>query len=90
MSPLLTWLLMLSTAIVSVIMLAAAFRIVRGPDDATRAVVADLTYFCALALFVLFVIRAGSEVAMDVVLLGSLIGILSTVALARLLSRGRR
>lgn len=90
MSPLLTVLLAVSTVIVSVSMLVAAVRVLRGPDDATRAVVADLTYFCALALFVLFVIRVGSRVAMDVVMLGSLIGILSTVALARLLSRGRR
>ena len=37
MSSLLTWMLLASTAIVSVSMLAAAFRIVRGPDDATRA-----------------------------------------------------
>ncbi len=90
MSPLLTVLLAVSTAIVSVSMLVAAVRVLRGPDDATRAVVADLTYFCALALFVLFVIRVGSTVAMVVVMLGSLIGVLSTVALARLLSRGRR
>ncbi|HBD22491.1 MAG TPA: transporter, partial [Dietzia sp.] len=41
-------------------------------------------------LFVLFVIRQGSAVALDVVMLGSLIGVLSTVALARLLSRGQR
>jgi len=38
----------------------------------------------------MFVIRSGSAVALDVVMLGSLIGVLSTVALARLLSRGRR
>ena len=70
--------------------MVAAVRAVRGPGDANRAVMADLSYFCAVALFVLFVIRQGSAVALDVVMLGSLIGILSTVALARLLSRGQR
>lgn len=90
MSSLLTVLLAASTAIVAASMLVAAFRVMRGPDDATRAVMADLTYFCAIALFVMFVIRSGSAVALDVVLLGSLVGILSTVALARLLTRGRR
>jgi len=89
-SPLLSTLLWLSTAVVAVSMVTAAVRILRGPDDATRAVVADLVYFCAIALFVLFVVRVGSHVAMDVVMIGSLIGVLSTVALARLLSRGRR
>ncbi|WP_010540064.1 monovalent cation/H+ antiporter complex subunit F [Dietzia alimentaria] len=90
MSPLLTGLLLLSTAIVMASMVVAAVRAVRGPGDANRAVMADLSYFCAVSLFVLFVIRRGSTVALDVVMLGSLIGVLSTVALARLLSRGRR
>ncbi|WP_206680908.1 monovalent cation/H+ antiporter complex subunit F [Dietzia sp. E1] len=90
MSPLLTILLAVSTVIVVASMVVAAVRAVRGPGDANRAVMADLSYFCAVALFVLFVIRQGSAVALDVVMLGSLIGILSTVALARLLSRGQR
>ncbi|AVM64419.1 MULTISPECIES: monovalent cation/H+ antiporter complex subunit F [Dietzia] len=90
MSPLLTVLLGASTVIVVASMVVAAVRAVRGPGDANRAVMADLSYFCAVALFVLFVIRQGSAVALDVVMLGSLIGILSTVALARLLSRGQR
>jgi multicomponent Na+:H+ antiporter subunit F len=89
-SPLLTVLLGASTVIVVASMVVAAVRAVRGPGDANRAVMADLSYFCAVALFVLFVIRQGSAVALDVVMLGSLIGILSTVALARLLSRGQR
>lgn len=90
MSPLLTVLLAVSTVIVVASMVVAAIRAVRGPGDANRAVMADLSYFCAVALFVLFVIRQGSAVALDVVMLGSLIGVLSTVALARLLSRGQR
>ena len=90
MSTLLTILLAVSTTIVVASMVVAAVRAVRGPGDANRAIMADLSYFCAVALFVLFVIRQGSAVALDVVMLGSLIGILSTVALARLLSRGQR
>lgn len=90
MSPLLTVLLAVSTVIVVASMVVAAVRAVHGPGDANRAVMADLSYFCAVALFVLFVIRQGSAVALDVVMLGSLIGVLSTVALARLLSRGQR
>ncbi|UVE94436.1 monovalent cation/H+ antiporter complex subunit F [Dietzia sp. B32] len=90
MSPLLTVLLAVSTLIILMSMVVAAVRAVRGPGDANRAVMADLSFFCAVALFVLFVIRQGSAVALDVVMLGSLIGVLSTVALARLLSRGQR
>lgn len=90
MSTLLSILLGVSTVIVVASMLVAAVRATRGPDDATRAVMADLSYFYAIALFVMLVIRVGSEVSLDVVMLGSLLGVISTVALARLLSRGRR
>ena len=65
MSPLLTVLLGAATVIVAASMLVAAYRAMRGPGDATRAVMADLTYFCAVALFVMFVIRESSAVALQ-------------------------
>lgn len=90
MSVLLAWLLGAALGILALSVVGTVVRIVLGPDDATRIVLADMVFFGALALFTLFVIRRGSAVAVDVVLLGSLIGVLSTVALARMISRGRR
>ncbi|MDX2357120.1 monovalent cation/H+ antiporter complex subunit F [Dietzia sp. PP-33] len=90
MSTLLSTMLAVATVIVAASMLVAAVRAVRGPGDANRAVMADLSYFCAVALFVMFAIREDSAVSLDVVMIGSLVGVLSTIALARLLSRGRR
>ena len=90
MSVLLTWLLGVTMTILAVSLVGTVLRIVRGPDDATRIVLADMVFFGALALFTVFVMLRGSAVAVDVVLLGSLIGVLSTVALARMISRGRR
>ncbi|WP_333618922.1 monovalent cation/H+ antiporter complex subunit F [Dietzia sp.] len=90
MSALLMWLLGISLGIMAAAVVATAVRIVIGPDDQTRIVLADLVFFGALGLFTLFVIRRGSAVAVDVMLIGSLIGILSTVALARMISGGRR
>lgn len=90
MSVLLAWLLGVALGILAISLVGTVVRIVLGPDDATRIVLADMVFFSALALFTVFVMWRGSAVAVDVVLLGSLIGVLSTVALARMISRGRR
>lgn len=82
----------IAAAIVVVALAAAAgtVRVARAPDDATRAVVADLLYFCAIAIFVLAGILRDTAVLFDVALIATLCGILSTVALSRILTRGRR
>ncbi len=84
--------IVIGTAIV-LITLAAVLgfvRIGRAPDDATRAVVADLLFFCVIAVFALAAMMSGSAVLFDVLLIATLLGILTTVALARMLTRGRR
>lgn len=90
MSTLLAWLLGAALAIMALSLVGTALRIVFDRDDETRIVLADMVYFSALALFALFMMWRESVVALDVMMIGSLIGILSTVALARLISRGRR
>lgn len=90
MSTLLAWLLGAALAIMALSLVGTALRIVFDRDDETRIVLADIVYFSALALFALFMMWRESVVALDVMMIGSLIGILSTVALARLISRGRR
>jgi multicomponent Na+:H+ antiporter subunit F len=65
-------------------------RLVLGPDDASRAVVGDLLFFCATAVYVLVSVLRPTAVLYDVVLLATLCGILATAALARMLTRGDR
>jgi multicomponent Na+:H+ antiporter subunit F len=69
---------------------AGLVRIRLGPDDATRAVVADLLFFCAIAIFVLASLLRDTDVLFDVTLIATLTGILATIALARMLTRGER
>jgi multicomponent Na+:H+ antiporter subunit F len=69
---------------------AGVVRVALGPDDATRAVVADLVFFCAIAIFVLAALLRDTAVLFDVTLVATLSGILATVALARMLTRGQR
>jgi multicomponent Na+:H+ antiporter subunit F len=83
----------LVVAAVVVVIVASALgsvQIARGPDDASRAVVGDLLFLCATAVFVLVGVLSDTAVLFDVVLLAALSGILATAALARILTRGER
>jgi multicomponent Na+:H+ antiporter subunit F len=85
-----TIVIFVSLALVVVAAVAGLVRIALGPDDATRAVVADLLFFCAIAIFVLAALLRETAVLFDVTLIATLTGILATVALARMLTRGER
>lgn len=80
---------------IAVAMLAAAIvlgliRIATATDGASRAVVGDLVFFSAIAVMVAVEMMQDSAVILDAVMLASLLGILATIALARILTRGRR
>ncbi|CAN5721316.1 hypothetical protein BH24ACT8_BH24ACT8_21640 [soil metagenome] len=80
-------------ATVAILTLAAVLgiaRVMTATDDATRAVVGDLVYFCAVGLMITMLMATDSAVTFDVSLIAALLGILSTIALSRILTRGRR
>lgn len=79
-----------ATGIVFVCALLGLVRVVTAGDDASRAAASDLIFFCAIATFVLLGSLADFSVLFDVMMIASLVGILATVALARILTRGRR
>lgn len=65
-------------------------RVVTARDEASRAAVGDLVYFAALSIFVVVGMTTGTAVLFDVASLAALLAIVATVALARILTRGRR
>ncbi|WAL40617.1 monovalent cation/H+ antiporter complex subunit F [Brevibacterium sp. BRM-1] len=80
---------------VCILLLAAAIvlgivRAVTAKDSGSRAVVGDLVYFSAIGILTLIAMLGGLSIVLDVILLSSLLGILSTVALSRILTRGHR
>ena len=85
---------MLSVAIhVAGVMLAAAmllcfYRLLRGPDIVDRIVALDTLSICAIAVLVVFGIRAGSTAYFEMALLIALLGFVGTVALCKHLLRG--
>lgn len=78
---------------VAILLLSAVLglaRVMTARDDASVAAVSDLVYFCAVGTFLMIGMASESIVLLDVASLAALIGILATVSLARILTRGRR
>ena len=85
------------TVVVSIcaLILAAAIiigldRVLTARDLGSRAVVSDLIYFSSVAIVTMLGIAVSSSIVLDVVFLASMVGILATIALSRILTRGHR
>jgi multicomponent Na+:H+ antiporter subunit F len=80
----------IAVAIIGVSAVLGMVAIVRANSDASRAVIGDLLFFCAIAAFILVASITYSAVVFDVALIATLLGILATLALGQMLTRGRR
>lgn len=80
---------------ISTFMLAAAvllglWRVWTAPDNATRAIVGDLVYFACVGILIMQGMEHHSTVSVDAAVIAALLGIVATIALARIITRGRR
>lgn len=80
---------------ICIIILAAAIivgllRVLTAKDLGSRAIVSDLMYFSAIGMLAMFGILVSSSIALDAIFLASMVGILATIALSRILTRGLR
>lgn len=82
--------LWLTAVLLAATILVGLFRVAIAPDPASRAVVGDLVFFSGIGLIVILGLFKESAAAVDAALIASVLGILATVALARILTRGRR
>ncbi|MDD9329916.1 MAG: K+/H+ antiporter subunit F [Bartonella sp.] len=82
------WGLYLSQLFLSLAMILALFRLVRGPRAQDRIVGLDALYMTAIFLFLTFDIRSGTTIYFEAVLIISLLGPISSIALAKFLMRG--
>lgn len=64
------------------------WRLVRGPDATDRILALDTMTINAIALLVLFGVRAGSSAYFEAALILAVMGFVGTVALAKYLLRG--
>lgn len=73
---------------VAVSVLLCGWRLLKGPDLPDRILALDTLYMGMVALIVLLNLRWGTALLFEAALLVAMLGFVSTVALARYLSRG--
>ena len=77
-------------AVIGVSLLATLLLMVRTKDVPSRAVLADMIVYCMIATYLVWTLLNDSSIAYEITVLGALLGLLSTVSMARILSKGRR
>lgn len=77
-----------ATFAVGLALLLCGWRLLRGPTAPDRVLALDTMYMNLVALAVLLGLRWATGLVFEVALLIALLGFVSTVALARFLSRG--
>lgn len=82
--------LWVSIGLLALSVVVGLIRVLSAADDASRAIVGDLAYFSSVGVILVLGILTGSPIAADVAMLASVLGILATISLSRILTRGRR
>ncbi|MHA6691956.1 K+/H+ antiporter subunit F [Devosia sp. A449] len=82
------WSLLLAHVLLGLGMVAATYRMIRGPRAQDRILALDAFYVAAMLMLVVFGIRVGTSVYFEVALIIGVLGFVSTVALAKFLMRG--
>lgn len=85
---LLSWSVLIAQVLLVTAMGCAALRILCGPRAQDRVLALDTLYVNAAILLLIFGIRTGSTHYFEVALLMTLLGFVSTAALAKFLMRG--
>lgn len=73
---------------VAVAMLLVGWRLVRGPETTDRILALDTLYINAVALVILLGVRWKTPLLFEAALVVAMLGFVSTVGLARFVSRG--
>ncbi len=72
--------------VLALALVVATVRLVVGPTDADRALGVDFGFAVVIAAIALLAVRLDAPALLDLVLVGTLVGFLSTVAFARLVA----
>lgn len=86
--PLVEWALNFAFACLGLALVLCSVRLLRGPHATDRVLALDTMYINVVALVILYGIRFDTHIYFEAALIVALLGLVSTVALARYLSRG--
>jgi len=84
----LAWALNFAFVCVALAMALCAWRLLRGPETPDRLLALDTLYINAVALAILLGMKLRTDLLFEAALLIAMLGFVSTVALARYVSRG--
>lgn len=84
----LAWALYFAFACVVLAMLLCVWRLLRGPEATDRLLALDSLYINTVALVILAGMKLRSDLLFEAALIIAMLGFVSTVALARYVSRG--
>jgi len=87
-SALLAWALDVGAVTVAVSMLLCGWRLLRGPERLDRILALDTLYMGMVALVILLGMRYDTPLLFEAALIVAMMGFVSTVALARYVTRG--
>jgi multicomponent K+:H+ antiporter subunit F len=84
----LSWSLTIAQLLLALAMVAATYRMIKGPRAQDRVLSFDSLYINAMLLMVVFGIRSGTTLYFEMALIIAVLGFGSSVALAKFLMRG--
>ena len=82
------WALDVCFVAVTLALVLAAWRLLRGPEMPDRVLALDTLYINVVALVILLGLRLGSDLLFEAALVIAMLGFIATVALARVVARG--
>ena len=78
-------------AVLGVSLLGAIALIIRTKNEFIRAVLSDMVFYSMVGFYLLWTISNDTQIAYEIVLLAALVGgVLPTMSIARIISKGRR
>ncbi len=81
----------LSIAIVGITLIGSILLIIRSKNNYTRAVLSDMVFYSMIACYVMWSMLNETQIAYEIILLAALVGgVLPTMSIARIISKGRR
>ena len=84
----LTWTVILVSIMVVIALILNLWRLFAGPDLADRLLALDTMYINSIALIVVYGIQVDSKLYFEAAMLIALIGFVSTIAVAKYVTRG--
>lgn len=80
----------IAVVVITISMIFVIYRAVSTRNDARRAFLSDIIFMTMVALFLCFSLIYTTQIVYQVAIFTGLMGALSTIAYARIITRGRR